>query len=149
MVVRQVAQRYAVAMLAFAAASVWAGIGLIRSCACLLVFLGFYAAMLLHQRRAGARERIAGRRQNRPRSGSHARKERELRDSARATRRRLRDSPPGVFDADQELDWDDGDAHDSRRKAPRRRLRDAAPVVFDLDRDAGIDEGWALPAERW
>ncbi len=91
--VRSVAERYAVAAVAFMAAATWLGVGLVHGLLCLLVALVAVHATRIYQRRNDARTRVTSRRRHR-------------------TRRPAADRRPqrsGLYDADTEaLDWGAG-----------------------------------------
>jgi hypothetical protein len=104
--VASVVERYVLAVLAFVAAAVWLGVGLIHGFACLFAFVLTFQAVRLYQRRSDSKSRRT--------RISHERRSRDKlavtqeRDVSTAARRGGRRSIPSgrVYDGDlEESDW--------------------------------------------
>jgi hypothetical protein len=100
--VATVAKRYAVAALAFGAAAIWFGLGLIHGFVCLFAFVLALQAVRLYQRRGDRRGRRTGSRRERPsRYEAASTMERDVSPrSGRGSDRPL--SPGRVYDGDRE-----------------------------------------------
>ena len=104
---KSMVQRYLIAALGFAAASVWLGVGLMRGLECLLAFLLTSLAVAVLQARRRVLERSRTRRS--PASDHRHRRRRtvvEPRDGRYARRPELRPRRfPTVYDDDGTADW--------------------------------------------
>jgi hypothetical protein len=102
--VATVVGRYAVSALAFGAAAVWLGVGLVHGSACLFAFVLTLQAVRLYQRRSDPKSR---RTRSRHERRSHSRPLPKDGDISSAARRGgTRSLPSGrVYDGDREEGW--------------------------------------------